>query len=116
MKTNLTLKKLALLVSAGALLYTGPSAFADPQKSDRSDRSDRSSNTIGNSDTEMSFEYGHDGLEIREPAGAAVATHSYSTSVSDADTDAMADRILRMYQRGKQHAEWLDRQLKEGGV
>lgn len=105
MKTNLNMK-LALLTAAGALLYTG-TAIADHEKS-----SIRSSSA--DAETEMSFEYGHDGLEMNEPAGAAVSSQSYSLS-HDADADAKADKILRMYQRGRQHAFWLDKKLAEEG-
>lgn len=104
MKTNLN-GKLALLTAAGALLFTG-AAYADHDKSTiQSSSSD--------SEAKMSFEYGHDGLEMREPAGAAVSSQSYSLSN---DPDKVADKILRMYQKGRQHAFWLDKQLAEKGA
>jgi sporulation protein YlmC with PRC-barrel domain len=52
--------------------------------------------------------------EIAEPAGAAVTT-SYESYAGE-DPDTYADRILRLYQRGRGDAERVDRALRNGDI
>lgn len=52
-------------------------------------------------------------VEVTEPAGMAISTTTGDSEVL-ADPDAEADRILRMFQRGKKQAEILERQLAAG--
>jgi len=56
------------------------------------------------------------GSEHREPAGALVTTSVYNENFDyDADVDAQADRILRLYGRGKMAGELVDHEYRQPG-
>jgi hypothetical protein len=116
MKTNKHLRKFMVAASAGALL-TGTSAFANHEV-----YIDSSSSKMAHPSAELQTDY-HSSMY--DPAGAEVHVYNRGTSssgmsagfnsemVSDSDLNAQADRILRMYQKGKMPAEITDREYHQ---
>jgi hypothetical protein len=116
MKTNNHFRKLLVAASAGALL-TGTSAFANHEvETDISSSEMAHPSAELRTDTHSSF-YDPAGSEVRvydrDMSRGGMSAGFNSEMVSDSDLNAQADRILRMYQKGKMPAEITDREYHQ---